>query len=221
MLERFFRFLKELYRRVKVTIAGIGVQGWSQRFSMQYNQLYAGALGADAVQLGFLSSVGAAASSIVSVPQGWAAEKYGVKNVMLLGLACAFLSATVYALAGNWWILIPAVSLISISRLNPLPDIIFITVTNPQQRATVVSLSRVIWGILNIFAPIAAAVIVTQFGGINAQGIRPLYYIQLVLAIFVFFFIAVKLQALPRHGRRKDESGSIVQDFRELFKGER
>lgn len=83
------------------------------------------------------------------------------------------------------------------------------------------SLSRVIWGILNIFAPIAAAVIVTQFGGINAQGIRPLYYIQLVLTIFVFFFIAAKLQALPRHGRRKDESGSIVQDFRELFKGER
>lgn len=213
MLERFFKFFKQLNRRVKVIIAGIGIQNWSQHFSMQYNQLYAGALGADAVELGFLNSIGAAASSIVSVPLGWAAEKHSVKKVMLLGLVCAFMSATVYALAGDWWILVLAVIIAGMVRLNPLADIIFITVTKPQQRATVMSLSRVVWGILNIFAPIAAAVIVTEFGGINAQGIRPLYYIQLVLAIFVFLFIAAKLQALPRHNGKKPKPSSIIQDF--------
>lgn len=225
--QRFSRFFKELDGRVKVTLAGTGIQNWSQSLTMQYNQLYATDLGADAVQIGLLNSIAAAISSIVSVPLGWAAEKYTIRKVMLLGLACAAVSAAVFALADNWWMLIPAFIIGSrLIRIMPLTDIIFITVTKPQQRATVMSLSRVVWGTLNIFAPMTAALIVASFGGINAQGIRPLYYIQLVLAMVVFLFISMELQPLPSHADRKnDKSGSkgtgFIQDFRELFKGEK
>jgi MFS family permease len=108
--------------------------------------------------------------------------------------------------------------------MMPLTDIIFITTAKPKQRATIMSLSRVIWGILNIFAPMIAAVIVNTFGGINAQGIRPLYYIQLVLGISVLLFITIKLQPLPHIEQKKNVSssrrGGFIQDFRELFEGE-
>ena len=228
MLGSFLKFFKELDRRVKVAIAGTGIQNWSQSFSSQYNQLYARDLGAGYVEIGSLNSIGAAITSIVSVPLGWTAEKYSVKKVMLLGLACAIISAIIYASAGNWWILIPAIILSSITMriINPLTDVIFITCTKPEQSGTVMGLSRVVWGILNIFAPMTAAIIVANFGGINAQGIRPLYSIQLLLAIFVFLFMAAKLQTLPTHvDRKKDEFGSkgagFIQDFRELFKGEK
>ena len=228
MLGSFLKFFKELDRRVKVAIAGTGIQNWSQSFSSQYNQLYARDLGAGYVEIGSLNSIGAAITSIVSVPLGWTAEKYSVKKVMLLGLACAIISAIIYASAGNWWILIPAIILSSITMriINPLTDVIFITCTKPEQSGTVMGFSRVVWGILNIFAPMTAAIIVANFGGINAQGIRPLYSIQLLLAIFVFLFMAAKLQTLPTHvDRKKDEFGSkgagFIQDFRELFKGEK
>jgi MFS family permease len=225
--ERFFRFFRELDSRVKVTIAGIGIHNWGLQLTMQYNQLYATDLGADAVSIGLLNSIAAAVSSIVAVPLGWAAEKYTARKVMLLGLACAALSAAIFALAGNWLMLIPAFILGSrLVRILALADIIFITATKPQQRATVVALSRVVWGILNIFAPMTAALIVASFGGINAQGIRPLYYIQLVLTVFVSLFIAGKLQPLPSHLDRKEDKlgskgASVFQGFRELFQGEK
>jgi MFS family permease len=125
--------------------------------------------------------------------------------------------------------LIPAVILAPrLVRLNPLTDIIFITSTKPQQRATVMSLSRTIWGILNLFAPMTAAIIVASSGGINAEGIRPLYYIQLSLVLVVFGFIALKLQPLPHSIDRRTEKATskrgmraFIQDFRELFKGEK
>lgn len=227
MFERLSRFFKELDRRVKVAIVGTGIQNWSQQLTMQYNQLYAGDLGASAVELGLLNSIGAAVSSVVSFPLGWAAERYTVRKVMLLGIALAAISAIIFALAGNWWMLIPAFILGGrVARIMPLTDIIFITATNPQQTATVMSLSRVIWGVLNTFAPMTAATIVDSFGGINARGIRPLYYIQLVLTIFVFLIIASKLQPLPSHvGSERAKSSSTVtsfiQDYRELFKGEK
>lgn len=227
VLARLSSFFRELDRRVKVAIVGTGIQNWSQQLTMQYNQLYAGDLGASAVELGLLNSVGAAVSSIASFPLGWAAERYTVRKVMLLGIACASLSAIIFALAGNWWMLIPAFILGGrLVRIMPLTDIIFITATNPQQTATVMSLSRVFWGILNTFAPMTAATIVANFGGINVQGIRPLYYIQLVLNVLVLLFMASKLQPLPsRVYREKDRSASkgagFIQEYREFFKGER
>jgi MFS family permease len=227
LLENFREFFKGLDRRVKVTIAGSGIQNWSQSLASQYNQLYAEDLGAGYVEIGSLNSIGAAITSIVSVPLGWAVERYGVKMVILLGLACSILSASIYALAGDWWILIPAIILSSISMriINPLTDVIFISCTQSDQSGTVMGLSRVVWGALNVFAPMTAAIIVTKFGGINAPGIRPLYIIQILLAALVFLFLTTKLQPLPAHADRDgDRLGSgvsgMVQDFRELFKGE-
>ncbi len=228
MFERFLKFFRGLDRRVKVAILGAGVQNWSQGFSSQYNQLYARGLGAEYVEIGSLNSISGAVTSIVSVPLGWIAEMYGVKRVLLLGFACSILSAVIYGLAGDWWILIPAFVLSDLAMriIYPLTDVIFINCTKPGQSGTVMGLSRVVWGSLNIFAPMAAAVMVASFGGINVEGIRPLYFVQLFLAVFVFLFVAVKLETLPtRVDRGEEKWGSkatrFVQDFQELFEGER
>ena len=228
MLERYIGFLGGLDERVKVAIAGSGIQNWSQNLTSQYNQLYAEDLGAGYVEIGSLNSIGAAIMSIISVPLGWAVERYGVKNVMLLGLACSAVSASVYALAGAWWVLIPAIILSSISMriINPLTDVIFVSCTESEQSGTVMGLSRVVWGLLNVFAPMTAAITVANFGGINARGIRPLYLIQLLLAAIVFLFLSARLQPLhvePDKGREGSGSGAsgMVQDLRELFEGDR
>lgn len=191
-----FDFFKTLDKRVKVTIVGTGIYNWSQWLSAQYNILYAQNLGASPVDIGLLNSIGSAVKLIFSIPMGSAIEKFSIKRMMLLGFFFDIISACIFAMSGNWWFLIPAFilhgKLISIA---PLADIIFVTVTEPQKRSTVMSLSRVFWGILNVFAPIIVAVIVAYYGvgEINAQGIRPLYYIEIVLYAFVFIFFAKEL----------------------------
>ena len=227
VFERVSRFFRGLDGRVKVTIAGTAIQNYGQQLTMQYTQLYASNLGADAVEIGFLNSITGAVNTIVSVPQGWATERYTVKKIMLLGLACAALSAAFSALANDWWMLIPAFILAGrLVMIMPLADIIFISITNPQRRATIMSLARVIWDMLGTFSPMAAALVVASFGGINAQGIRPLYYIQILLATFVFLLVAVKLEPLSSEAERKTAESSsrkisFIQDFRELFEGEK
>ena len=215
----------ELDSRVKVTMAGTGIHTWGQQLTTQYNQLYAMDLGADAFELGVLNSVTAAISSIASVPLGWAAEEYSVKRVMLLGFALSIISSVTFALSGNWLMLIPAFVMGSkLIRIMPLTDIIFISATEPERRASVMSLSRVVWGGLNVFAPMTAAVIVAHFGGINARGIRPLYYIQMGLTMVVLVLVAKYLR--PLEGLRERDGGASVGSgfiggYLSFFKGEK
>jgi MFS family permease len=217
--------LVELDSRVKVTIAGTGIHTWGQQLTTQYNQLYAMDLKADAFELGILNSVTAAISSISSVPLGWAAEKYSVKKVMLLGFALSIISSVTFALSSNWLMLIPAFVMGSkLIRIMPLTDIIFISATEPERRTSVMSFSRVIWGGINVFAPMTAAVIVAHFGGINAHGIRPLYYIQIGLTLVVLVLVAKYLR--PLEGLRGRDSGasvgsSFIGGYLSFFKGEK
>jgi MFS family permease len=222
VFKRYLKFFKELDGRVKVPIAGTGIYYWTQRLTTQYIQLYAMDLGANAFEIGVLNSVAAALSSIVTIPLGWAIEKFSVKRVMLLGFACAAISACFFSLAIDWWMLIPAFLIGSkLVRIYPLTDIIFVSATKPQIRASVMSLSRVVWGILNIFAPITAALIVVEYGGINAQGIRPLFYIQLMLTTFVFLFIARELPPLSSQTGIERKKSEFFQGYHDFFKGEK
>jgi MFS family permease len=228
LFENVITFLKGLDRRVKVAITGSGIQNWSQSLSVQYNQLYAEKLGAGYLEIGSLNSLGSAITSIISVPLGWAIERYGVKMIILLGLGCSIISSSIYYMAGSWWILIPAIILSSISMriINPLTDVIFVSSTKTEKSGTVMGLSRVVWGIIGIFAPATAAVIVANFGGINASGIRPLYVLQVILAMIVFLYLSAKLEPLepnPDNGKEKvsPKISVMIQNFKELFSGER
>jgi MFS family permease len=69
-------------------------------------------------------------------------------------------------------------------------------------------------------------VVVTSSGGINAQGIRPLYYLRFVITITVFLFMAVKLKTpstitAKRKESSEEERVGFVQGFRDFFRGER
>lgn len=227
MFESLIKFVKGLDQRYKVVVGAFAVNSWVRGLPMQYQQLYTTALGANPVELGTLSSIGSAVSAVFSAPMGWFVDKYGVKKIMTMALALSAAVAGIYGFAVNWWMLIPAIILaqIAIRGLNPLADVIFVEATKPEQRAMGMAVSRLIWGIPAIFAPTMAAVLVTHFGGINAQGIRPLYYIQLVCTIFVFLFIVWKLPAISSKGKRAGEPSNargvrFIQDFRDLFKGE-
>jgi MFS family permease len=218
-------FWKSLNKRIKVTLAAVGVHNWGQQLTVQYNQLYAIDLGATAIQLGFLNSITAAISSLVSVPAGWATERYNVKKMLLLGVLLALISSIIFSLALSWVWLIPAFIIGSqLIRIMPLTDIIFISSTETNQRASVMSLSRVLWGVFNIFAPVLAAIVVAESGGINQNGMRPLYFIQAGLILFALSFLCKFLPSYTENQgltTSSSEGSGLLKSYKEFFQGEK
>ncbi|MEM2929542.1 MAG: MFS transporter [Thermoproteota archaeon] len=219
--------LKRLDKRFKVVLAAIGVYNGANSLTLNYNQLYAVALGANPIELSSLNSVGSVISSAVSIPAGWLIDKYGVKRILAAGLVlCAVVSA-LYGCATSWLTLLPAIMLMQLSfkLIMPLADIVFISTTRTENRARLMGLSRTVWAIPSLLTPMVAAMIVTLYGGITVQGIRPLYFIQLSTMIAAAIFIIFKLEELHVRSsvsRLRGEGGetSLLEGFRELFRGE-
>jgi MFS family permease len=228
LFETIRAFFGALDRRIKVLFAFLGIHMWHRSLPTQYNQLYATSLGANPVELGSLEGIGSVASSLLSVPSGWIADRYGAKKVILMGLALTAVVAAIYGLADTWLALIPAILLSGacMRLVMPFVDVLFINYAQPAQRSMVMSLSRTLWAIPRIFTSLIAALIVTHFGGVNTTGIRPLYFIQLVMGAFVLLSIALWLKP-PPHASVKTtvvdttETGGFIHDFREVFQGER
>jgi len=226
MFNSIRKFFGTLDQRIKVLFVFIGIHTWHQRLSLQYNQLYATELGATPVALGSINSISSIAGSLITIPSGWAADRYGLKRVLLLGLGLIALVSGLYSFATSWEILIFALFFFGASGMliMPLVDIIFINYAKQSQRSIVMSLSRTLWAIPSIFAPLIAAALVTYFGGINVAGIRPLYYIQLGFALLVFISLLLWLRIpkkAPIERSQPARTGKgFIQDFRDLFKGE-
>ena len=229
MFESITTFFQGIDRRIRVLFIFLGIHLWHRDLPSQYNQLYATSLGANPIELGSLDSVGSIASALISIPSGWIADRFGAKKVILIGLAMTAAVSALYSFAVNWLMLIPAIIVYGACQrlVMPYVDVFFINYSKPQQRSIIMSLSRTLWAIPRLATSIVAAVIVTYFGGVNAEGIRPLYVIQLVLGTFVFFAIAMWLTPSPlstddRNKNPQDiERGGFIADFREVFTGER
>lgn len=76
--------------------------GSGSGLSAQYGSINATLLGADAVQLGSLGSVGNAISALASIPTGWFIDYYSLKKVFLLGTVMLVLSRVFYFVAPHW-----------------------------------------------------------------------------------------------------------------------
>jgi MFS family permease len=216
-------------------LGAIGLYNWTRSLPVQYDQLYITALGANPLELGSLSSIAGAVNAVVSAPMGWLADKYGVKKVIVFGLVLATIASAIYGLATDWWMIIPGIILaqVGMGLIMPLTDIIFIGTTNPVQRATSIGFARALWAIPCTVVPLVSAFLVTTFGGISVQGIRPIYFFVLASYLFVLFTVVVMLRPLlyresnldnssDNNGdKQKSKSFEFIQDLKELFKGEK
>lgn len=220
--------LRDLDKRVKVVLVTQAIYTFSMQFLAQYNTLFAQALGATGTDIGLIGSIAALSIIITSAPIGLAIEKHSIKRVMLLGLTCDTIAITIFVLANDWRFLIPAFILYGqLVRQMALADIVFVTFTKPYERATIMSLARLLWNGVTIFAPLIAAAIVTFCGGINVQGIRPIYYVSLAILLTLLLVLYKSLHGtqLSNSNLGKNELAqekpSIINGYKELFKGEK
>ncbi|MCS7113608.1 MAG: MFS transporter [Candidatus Bathyarchaeota archaeon] len=214
-------FVRSLDKRFKLMVAAMGVHQLAFNLPANYNQLYVVGLGANPVELGFLSSLGGFISSIVSAPIGWMIDRYGVKRMVVYGLLISMLVAMMYYTASDWFMLIPAVMLAELGfrMIIPLADLIFMDIVESTSRAQAIALSRTVWAIPSMISPMVAATIVASFGGICVEGIRPLYLTQAVILALVALSLYVKLEEthVSTRSRGRSESTGILDGFREII----
>ena len=76
-------FIKRQHRAFKVNIARNLISKFSIGLTQQYQSIYVSALGAGAVELGLVSSIGGISSTIFMLPVGWLADRYGIRKTLI------------------------------------------------------------------------------------------------------------------------------------------
>ncbi len=213
-------FIRRQKRNYRVGVARSAANSFLVSLTSQYNGIYATGLGADSVQLGTITSVGSAISSLIALPVGWLVDRRGVKLFFLGAILLSAGGALLYGLAYDWRLLIVAAMLTSISTrlIGTGSSVICADSVNNPDRFTAQNLCGTLSSMASIVSPLIAAYLITLSGGVNVEGIRPLYYIRFVGYGLIFLLIATQL----REPRGKDlgqtaDGLRFVDGFRQLF----
>jgi MFS family permease len=145
-------------------------------------------------------------------------DRYGFKRFYLLGMALLACSALAYALAPGWQAVVVALILFSVStRLTGTGcSVICADSVRNEDRATAQNICVTFASLLALVAPLAAAPVVTAFGGLAVEGIRPLYYLCFVGYVLILLFVAAQLREPER---APSAHSGFVSGFRQLFQG--
>jgi len=185
-----------------------------------YSSIYTKALGADNIMIGYLSSVSSFISMIISMPVGWVTDNYNLKKVMGAGMFLHILMIGLYAFAQDWrWILLAmVVNPFTMSLMFRSQQVIIVNGLKPEDRASGMGFRMIIAQILGLLSPIPAALLVDRFGGLNVDGIRPLFIMRLAGMICVYGYVYLKLTDVLPQSRKNSEVG-FLGDMAEVMKG--
>ena len=223
MIGRGHAFLGRQKHNYRVAITRSAANSFLANLTAQYDSIYTVALGANSVELGTVSSIGNGFAALISTPVGWLVDRYGFKRFYLLGMGLLAGVALTYALAPNWQVIIAATILFSVSmRLTGTGcSVICADSVQNEDRATAQNVCVTFASILSLIAPLLAAPLITAFGGLTVEGIRPLYTIRFVGYGLVLLFVTSQLRELEwvRATGAKANPG-FIGAFRQLFEGE-
>jgi len=215
-------FIRRQGRNFRVLLArklGYSLMG---RLSHQYTSLYAVALGADKIAVGTLNSVGSAVSTILSLPVGKLVDRYSLRKMMLFAMILEIMVPLAYLAAWNWILLIPALIFFQLTGFRSIAvaveNVYIASSLRNEDRASGFGVSTVVSTIGGTLAPIIAAYLVVAFGGINVEGIRPLFLIQIVGLVPLAIGIYLKLTEVGNaRGKIREGARNFFKDFGELF----
>jgi len=217
IIDRVRGFLSDQSRNFKVLLVrGAGAQ-FMQQLVGNFSNLYIVELGATAFQLSAVRSVGAAVSALISLPVGWLSDVYSIKKIMTLGMLVQIISVALYAFAQDWrWIIAAVIfATLTMTLVFRIENILLANSLSDSGRARGYGMRETIMRIFSVFAPTIGGVLVKLFGGISVEGIRPLYYIQLVGVSAVSLFVIWKLEDIETDGRATPSN--FIGEYREML----
>jgi MFS family permease len=191
VIERMVSFIKRQERPFKVNMVRAAFQYFFISLTQRYQPIYIVGLGADPLQLGLANSIGGVAGAVISLPTGWLADKYGIRRMFLLGTPLVALGSLIFALSPDWLMTIPAlfITLLSLQILTTVCPIVCGSYLKMEERATGMQLCDTLSAIPGVISPIIAAMIITEFGGLTPEGIKPLYVLQTIGFLLIFLLV--------------------------------
>lgn len=217
--QRTLGVLQRQTRNFKLILTRRALHAFAANLSLQYNSIYATLLGADSTRLGSLHSVGNAIGALAAVPAGWFIDNYAPKRVFLLGTSLLAASSLLYFIAPDWIWLYPTIILYYLGmRITCTSCTVICAAELPNEdRATGRGLCQTLTSIIAIVTPLLAALIISRSGGLELQGIKPLYLIQGLIFVGIFGLLFTRLRADYR-GRTSSEKSPILSGFTKIFK---
>jgi MFS family permease len=188
--------------------------------SSDYWSVFIRRLGATTVEMGLISSVSSAVNMLLALPSGWLTDRSrNLKRLYLIGRASSVPVALMRFLVTTWpfCVLIGVYETISLRFMTPASEILSIKSLSNQDRVKGLSIQRLITSIAGMLGPMLLALIATYFGGLDsADGIRPLFFIQFVLGLFVFVLLATQLHEVTFTRSRRGVG--IIRHFVSVFR---
>ena len=99
--ERTIGFVSRQHRAFKINIVKNMIVSFSGGLTQQYQSIYIYSLGATALELGYVNSIGGVANTILSVPVGLLADRHGIKKMMVISLLLMALGYAIFGGASN------------------------------------------------------------------------------------------------------------------------
>ena len=201
-------FLQRQDSPFKVNILKNLAKNMAVNLTYQYQPIYIVSLGATPLVLGYINSLSGAVNTLLAIPTGVLADRVGIKKVLLLTLGISIISSMIFGIANTWEIAAVALILSAVAFIleRTVCPMICGSTLRTDERITGMGICDTVSFFPQLIAPIIGATLITFFGGMNATGIKPLYWIQTVGLVIAFLIILFRFENPREHiiGQKKE-----------------
>jgi len=211
-------FFTRQNRSFKTNIPRAATNNFLYKLTQQYQPIYITALGANSVQLGFVNGIGGLAAASIAMPTGWLVDRYGPRRIFIAATTTMAVASLLFALSNDWLMTIPALIFISLAvRLNATAcGTVCGSSLRNEDRAVGMQLCDSVTALPSFAGPLIAAFIIGVSGGLNATGIRSIFYFLFtgccVLLIYTLRVFSDPIKRGPGRGAK-----SFVEGIREVL----
>jgi len=223
MIREVIRNLAEFIDRqpkpFRINMIRAAVGSFLSSLTGQYRSIYILRLGATPFELGIVTSIAGASGTAIALPTGWLADKHGIRRMFLIAIPIMALSSLLFAVALDWITTIPALllAMLGTQLLGVACPMVCGSYLKSEERATGKQVCDTISAIPTLIAPIIAAILIAKFGGLNAEGIRPLFFLQASGFMLVFGF-TYKFYFDTLEGKASPILSGLAGSIRQVFK---
>ena len=190
VLENLVKFIKKQPKPFRVNMIRAAAGAFLDNLTRQFHSVYILRLGATPFQLGTVTSIAGISGTAIALPTGWLADRHGIRKMFLVAIPLMILSSLLFAVALDWVATIPAMlfAFLGLQLLGTACPMVCGSYLQNDERATGKQMCDTISAIPTLVAPMVSAILITKFGGLNAEGIRPLFFLQALGFVLVLVF---------------------------------
>ena len=213
-------FFKGLPPNLKIIIGRFGLANFVFNVN-SYGSIYLVALGASGTQIGSLNSVSLGLSSLFAFATGWICDRKSRKRIFLIGASLGAFVPIIYAIAPTWLWVLPAFILAGAADgiIQPAFTTIYANSVKDDHRGTIYGLVNTFAVAPTLFAGLVGGLIVSYFGGLTVQGIRPVYLLQAAVLLSIVYLVWRYLEPeVEVENKEKLTISMMIEDYRSVLK---